>query len=256
MEWHILDTGRQKLLKHLANEIDLDDYYMAGGTALSLQMGLRESVDFDFFVPHSFDTEYLYSQFHKMFPQLKVLQHTDRTLDMKIDGVQVSYFNYEYNMINPYINDKDLPTLSMASPQDIAAMKISAIGSRGEKKDFFDLYQICTRLDIPPVAIPELLEEKFGKEKDLFYMVIGLGYFDDTEKTSLPKTFVKYDWNSIKIYFGKYQKEVQSEYFKRQKRENGTPSFKETTEDAKRQALIYNALHRKLDEIRVKEIER
>lgn len=40
---------------------------MAGGTALSLQLGLRKSVDFDFFVPHKFNTDTLYAQLKELY---------------------------------------------------------------------------------------------------------------------------------------------------------------------------------------------
>ena len=62
MFWETLDDHRIELLKKIVNRVDIGEYYMAGGTALSLQLGLRKSVDFDFFVPHNFNTDTLYAQ--------------------------------------------------------------------------------------------------------------------------------------------------------------------------------------------------
>ena len=55
MYWNIFDRGRYELLKRISEIVSLDDYYMVGGTALSLQLGLRESYDFDFCVKNEFN---------------------------------------------------------------------------------------------------------------------------------------------------------------------------------------------------------
>ena len=46
---NILDEKRLSLLKALTALDALDGFYLAGGTALSLQLGLRVSEDFVFF---------------------------------------------------------------------------------------------------------------------------------------------------------------------------------------------------------------
>lgn len=39
---------------------------------------------------------------------------------------------------------------------------------------------------------------------------MGLSYFEDAEDDILPNTFVKYNWEDIKKFFIKFQKEVQN----------------------------------------------
>ena len=46
---------------------------MAGGTGLNIQMGLRKSVDFDFFVPHTFDTSFLYEKLSALDYNIKII---------------------------------------------------------------------------------------------------------------------------------------------------------------------------------------
>lgn len=58
----ILDENREAILPLLKNFIT--DFYLAGGTALAFQLGHRDSIDFDFFTPHSFSTIDLF-QFSK-----------------------------------------------------------------------------------------------------------------------------------------------------------------------------------------------
>ena len=50
MYWNIFDKERFELLKSISENVSISDYYMIGGTALSLQLSLRESFDFDFCV--------------------------------------------------------------------------------------------------------------------------------------------------------------------------------------------------------------
>lgn len=115
MHLEILDEKRKRLLKTLSESVRLRDYYMAGGTTLSLQMGLRKSADFDFFVPHTFNTDELLAQLSAIYPERMVLQQQCGTLDLKIHEIQVSYFYYPYRMLESYTSDSDLPSLRMAT---------------------------------------------------------------------------------------------------------------------------------------------
>ena len=94
MFWETLDDHLIELLKKIVNRVDIGEYYMAGGTALSLQLGLRKSVDFDFFVPHKFNTDTLYAQLKELCPnEISVLNVDGRgTCDVTMEGVQVSFF--------------------------------------------------------------------------------------------------------------------------------------------------------------------
>jgi len=55
MFYDILDEKRLAMLPLLKNF--KDDYYLAGGTGLALQLGHRDSVDFDFFSQKDIDNE-------------------------------------------------------------------------------------------------------------------------------------------------------------------------------------------------------
>jgi hypothetical protein len=65
MHYEILDTARQSILPRFAHI--KDRFYLAGGTALALHLGHRESVDFDFFSPDSFNTEKLFDEMRDIF---------------------------------------------------------------------------------------------------------------------------------------------------------------------------------------------
>ena len=66
MHFEIIDKARFELLKKITENVSIPNYYMIGGTALSLQMGLRESFDFDFCVPTQFNNELLLEELGKI----------------------------------------------------------------------------------------------------------------------------------------------------------------------------------------------
>ena len=206
MYWNIIDKDRYKLLKDLTETVTIPKYYMIGGTALSLQMGLRESFDFDFCVPEQFNNELLLEELGKI-GEVKVKQNQSGTCDVILNGVQVSFFYYPNKIINELVKPQEMPKLRMASILDIAIMKIVAIGGRGAKKDFFDLYNIINKCRISIKELAEGLIEKCGSKTNYVNIIMGLSYFEDAEQEILPKTFVEYNWEEIKEFFINYQKE-------------------------------------------------
>ena len=97
----------------------------------------------------------------------------------------------------------------MASILDIAVMKVVAIGGRGAKKDFFDLYNIMYKSNIGTDEIVKGLIQKCGTNVNYANIIMGLSYFEDAEQEILPKTFVEYNWEEIKKFFIKLQADFQ-----------------------------------------------
>jgi predicted nucleotidyltransferase component of viral defense system len=113
-------------------------FYLAGGTALSLQIGHRESVDLDYFTEEDINTEKLFDKIVEKFNDSKVLKTYEEknTLWLNIDGVKLSFIARKNKLIkNKVLSD----IFVMASIEDILIMKLSAICSRSEYKDYYDL---------------------------------------------------------------------------------------------------------------------
>lgn len=208
MYWNIIDENRYKLLKNITETISIPEYYMIGGTALSIQLGLRLSYDFDFCVPNQFNNEMLLEELKKI-GEVEVKQNQKGTCDVILNGVQVSFFYYPNAVINEYVTTKEISKLKMASVLDIAVMKVVAIGGRGAKKDFFDLYNIMQNQNIKIEDLANGLIKKCGNNVNYANIIMGLSYFEDAEQEILPKTFVKYDWEEIKEFFIKFQGDFQ-----------------------------------------------
>ena len=209
MYWNIFDRNRYDLLKKLSEEVSINDYYMIVGTALSLQLGLRESYDFDFCVKKEFNNELLLEELKKL-GNVEVIQNQKGTCDVLLNGVQVSFFYYPNKVLKDFIKVEEMPNLKFASILDIAIMKLVAIGGRGAKKDFFDLYNIIKKCNINVYELVEGLKQKCGENINYVNIIMGLSYFEDAEDEILPNTFVDYNWKEIKKFFIEFQKEVQS----------------------------------------------
>ena len=121
------------------NKILPENTYLAGGSSLALQFGHRISVDFDFFTPTRFDGEELRQKLNNIGKF--VFQEADEkdTLLGVFNQVKFSIFRYRYPLVFTPLNFLDI---SLAAPEDIAAMKLAAIMDRGTKKDFIDWKKI------------------------------------------------------------------------------------------------------------------
>lgn len=146
--WHLesLDETRRRLLPEIAKAGT--DFYLVDGTALALQIGHRDSIDFDFFTQETFDTKRLFQNCEHIFAGnsiLKTQEETD-TLSLTIAGaVRLSFFGYPYEVLQPLIN---VEQFRLASPLDIGVMKLSAITSRSTLKDYVDLYFILQTISL------------------------------------------------------------------------------------------------------------
>ena len=100
MYWEILDEQRKAVLRRLSEKVLPDDCYMARGTALSLQMKLRKSVDFDFFLENPFSETALYEQIRDLgFSGLSALRIGGGTCDLRIGPIQISFFYYPCQLL-------------------------------------------------------------------------------------------------------------------------------------------------------------
>lgn len=210
MYWNIFDKSRYELLKKISEVVSINDYYMVGGTALSLQLELRESYDFDFCVKSEFNNEMLLDEL-KSIGNVEIIQNQKGTCDVLLNGVQVSFFYYPNKVLAEFTKAKEMPNLNIASILDIAVMKLVAIGGRGAKKDFFDLYKIIEKCNINSYELVKGLKQKCGDNINYVNIIMGLSYFEDAEDEILTNTFGDYNWENIKKFFIEFQKKVQKE---------------------------------------------
>jgi predicted nucleotidyltransferase component of viral defense system len=174
-------------------------FYLAGGSALALHLGHRISVDLDFFTPRSFDAAKLVEQLSSAGDFVQDQRKKD-TLLGTFDQVKISFFRYTYPLI-----EKNAVTLDtkIASVADIGAMKLDAIGTRGRKRDFIDLYFIC-RAGHSPEQVLEWYQRKFkGYQVNLTHYIKALTYFEEAEADPMPRMLKRVSWDRVKRFFEK-----------------------------------------------------
>ncbi|MFA6077282.1 MAG: nucleotidyl transferase AbiEii/AbiGii toxin family protein [Candidatus Paceibacterota bacterium] len=174
MHYEILDKKRIDLLPTLAKF--RDNFYLAGGTGLALQIGHRDSIDFDFFTPDHFDTRKLYDQVREVFASHKIekTQEEKDTLSIILDEeLKVSFLSYPYPVIDEFVHEAHI---NIASIRDIACMKLGAITSRSVLKDYVDLYFIFNSHLLPDILA--CLEKKMP-DQDQNLVLKCLTYFED-----------------------------------------------------------------------------
>lgn len=188
------DSTRLEILPMLL-PIKMMGFYLAGGTALALQFGHRQSVDFDFFRVEWFDPGELFETMQTIFTgkSIKKTFESTNTLYFEVDGVKFSFFGYKYPLIEPMVETE---YMNLASLLDIAAMKLFAIQNRATKKDYVDMYYLLKRY--PLKKLFEAFSRKFGPIVSEMILKKSLVYFDDIEDDPIILNDTMRDFELIK----------------------------------------------------------
>jgi predicted nucleotidyltransferase component of viral defense system len=187
-----------RALKLVSNISIVKKSYLAGGTALALQIGHRISVDLDFFTPLVFDERTLSGELSRL-SEYKEAGMAWRTVWGKIANTKFSLFYYQYPLIKKTILFEGIQILSK---EDIAAMKIHAMEDRGTKRDFIDLYFLTKEFTLEQMLT--FYDQKYGTLEDHLYTILrSMNYFVDADIDSMPEMLIKTDWGKVKEYFEK-----------------------------------------------------
>lgn len=166
--------------------------YLAGGTALALQLGHRQSVDLDFFCEKGMSeglTESL-----SALGSLVISRADPTTLDGLLDTVKVSFFAYSYPRLFPTVSFSAIP---LADPRDIAAMKILAISQRCTRKDFIDLAILLRIYSLAEIFV--IFDQKYKPVSYLrTHLLKSITYFVEAESEPMPRMFDALTWDEVK----------------------------------------------------------
>lgn len=181
-----------ELLRQLQQQPELAGMRLVGGTALALQYGHRQSVDLDLFGT----LQATFEQVETVLPRIgrhTILNQTANIMQLVLKGVKIDIVNYScYPWVEEPVCEEGI---ILASPMDIAALKVNAIEGRGSKKDFIDLHELLQHY-----SLDEILNSYTQKypNHSLFRALLSMTYFDDAEAQAMPKMFANYTWDDVK----------------------------------------------------------
>ncbi len=184
-------------------------FYLAGGTALSLQLGHRRSVDLDFFSP----TEDIPTIRPVLEESLAAFHPTLAdsawgNLVYLAQDVRVGFYGYGFPLVAPLA---EIENLRLASLEDIALMKLDALLSRAARKDFYDLYFICQKISLRQLF--DLAPRKYSNVRDFEVQTVKrLVYFENAEVDVDPVMLQSVSWRAVKEYFIQQAKEISADW--------------------------------------------
>jgi hypothetical protein len=167
----ILGVKQAELFEKLA--IFKNDFFLAGGTALALQLGHRKSVDLDLFNYNDLQVEKIRRNLKKIGVNIDaVLINTVEEFTFLSSAVKVTFLTYLYN-INSFLDYEN--GFRLADELSIAAMKAYAIGRRSKWKDYVDLYFLIKKYginvveDSAKIIFGSLFNNKLFREQLVYF---------------------------------------------------------------------------------------
>jgi hypothetical protein len=164
---------------------------LVGGTALALQLGHRRSIDLDLFGKITCDNDELQDGLRQL-GTLSVRKESPNIKIYTVNDIKVDFVNYPYEWIDDMVVED---SIRLASPKDIAAMKVNAIQGRGSKKDFVDMYFLLRRFTLPEIM--DFYRQKYP-DHSVFRAIMSLTYFADADQQASPEMLLAVSWEEMK----------------------------------------------------------
>jgi hypothetical protein len=163
---------------------------LAGGTALAVHLGHRESRDLDFFFNDpGLDLDSLESSLRTR-GELALTSRSAETLNCQFDGAKVQFLHAaDQRDLDEALLVQGIRVLGVS---DLFAMKVKAIGDRGELRDYFDLQRIEQLTGRRFEEGIGLYQARYGvspADASIPHIIQSLGYLDDVDEDDmLPAT--------------------------------------------------------------------
>ena len=195
-----ISLKRQKIFQKLKN---FPQFYLAGGTALALQIGHRMSDDFDLFSEKDIPAELL-EKVEKIFKEstIDIITNHSEQLSLIIDQTKVDFVKYPFPLILNLIEYEEVKIIKIS---EIAATKAYTIGRRATYKDYIDLYFILSEKYSSLPEIIKISKEKFKEHFDPRLFLEQLVYLEDIQEEPIQFLKKKVGKKELENFF---QKEI------------------------------------------------
>lgn len=162
-----------ELIQQLCKHPELSDFVLVGGTALSLQIGHRKSIDIDFFSLKEFDSESM-AEFLRSKYDFEVQTRFKNALMGTLNNIKVDIISHKYAWIKDTFTQEGI---RMADIADIAAMKLNAIVGNGSRvKDYADIAFLSSHFSLQQML--DFFEKKYPNNNSVIALK-SLCYFQD-----------------------------------------------------------------------------
>jgi len=209
--WNTVSGEMRTILVRFFQSQMAEHFYLAGGTALALQIGHRQSADLDLFSP-TLDIPTSRKQLEAALAPggYTLADSAWGNLVYLVQGVRIGFYGYGFPLVRPLV---EVEEARLASIEDIALMKLDALLSRAARKDFYDLYFICK--NIPLQQIFQKAPQKYTSIRDFEAQTVKrLVYFESAENDSDPVLLRPVAWQTVKDYFIGQAKEIEQGWLK------------------------------------------
>ena len=188
----------------LMNAPIFENFRLVGGTALSLQIGHRESIDIDLFSDIDYGTIDFKAIEAFLKGNFKYVDFLDIPLGMgkayfigenKDDTIKLDVF-YTDTFIQPFI---EVDSIRMATIAEIIAMKVDVIQRGGRKKDFWDLHDLLESYTI--IQMLDLHKQRYPYTHDKDLIIKNFTNFNQADDDFDPICFKGKYWAFIKEDF-------------------------------------------------------
>ncbi len=153
------------------------NFRLVGGTAIALQIGHRESIDFDLFTTKSFTNLNIRKRISEVRSIDKIVRDEEGQYTVIVNKVYFTFFEYPFEI--DYTKKWD-NIIRMPDLLTLGAMKLHALGRRAKWKDYVDLYFILK--DFHSInEVTKKATELFGDEFNEKIIREQLSYFDDID---------------------------------------------------------------------------
>jgi len=165
------------------------EFGLVGGTAIALQLGHRESIDFNLFKNGNINILKIRKRVSEVFHIENVRVEEPEEYTITVNGVRLTFLNYPFNI---KYTEKLEHTIKIPDILTLGAMKAFALGKRAKWKDYVDLYFIFRKHSLEEVT--QKSAQIFGNEFNGKLFREQLSYYEDIDYTEqivfMPKSSV------------------------------------------------------------------
>jgi hypothetical protein len=174
---NVLTKEQMALAERLLPQIE--GFYLAGGTALALQIGHRRSLDFDLASSKQispFDLER--KLINRGFAIQKIFTATNDEFSVLIHATRVTFFSFPFNVKHRITWQRG--QITFPEIIELGAMKAYALGRRSKWKDYVDLYFLL-KFKLSMEELVEKAKEIFSSHFNSKLFREQLCYFEDID---------------------------------------------------------------------------